>query len=35
MPIHESTAADPDKLLAAVRTLLKPPAQARRPMKAR
>jgi adenosylmethionine-8-amino-7-oxononanoate aminotransferase len=27
MPVHDSTAADPDRLLAAVRTLLKPPAK--------
>ena len=33
MPVHESTAADPDRLLAAVRTLLKPQAPQRRPTK--
>jgi hypothetical protein len=33
MPVHESTAADPDRLLAAVRTLLKPPSPQRRPTK--
>jgi hypothetical protein len=27
MPVHESTAAEPDRLLAAIRTLLKPPAR--------
>ncbi|MBM4011102.1 MAG: transcription-repair coupling factor [Planctomycetes bacterium] len=30
MPVHESTAADPDRLVAAIRTLLSPPAGARR-----
>ena len=33
MPVHDSTASDPDRLLAAVRTLLKPPAPQRRPKK--
>jgi adenosylmethionine-8-amino-7-oxononanoate aminotransferase len=31
MPVHDSTAADPDRLVAAIRTLLKPPAPRRAP----
>ncbi len=27
MPVHDSTASDPDRLLAAIRTLVKPPAR--------